>query len=43
MKARTPSQMGETRPITLQQYERFQFMRGALSKEGITIPLPTGN
>jgi len=30
-------------PITLQQYERFQFMRDALAKEGINIPLPTGN
>jgi arylsulfatase len=30
-------------PITLQQYERFQFLRDALAKEGITIPLPTGN
>jgi arylsulfatase len=29
--------------ITLQQYERFQFMRDALAKEGINIPLPTGN
>jgi hypothetical protein len=43
MKARTPSQMGETRPITLQQYERFQFMRDALAKGGVTIPLPTDN
>ena len=30
-------------PITLQQYERFQFMRDALAKEGVNIPLPTGN
>jgi len=30
-------------PITLSQYERFQFMRDALSKEGINIALPTGN
>jgi hypothetical protein len=30
-------------PIILQQYERFQFMRDALAKEGINIPLPTGN
>jgi arylsulfatase len=30
-------------PITLQQYERFQFMWDALAKEGINIPLPTGN
>jgi arylsulfatase len=30
-------------PISLQQYERFEFMRDALAKEGINIPLPTGN
>jgi arylsulfatase len=30
-------------PITLSQYERFQFMRDALAKEGIKIPMPTGN
>ena len=30
-------------PITLQQYERLQFIREQLEKEGITIPIPTGN
>ena len=30
-------------PITLSQYERFQFLRDALAKEGFHIPLPTGN
>jgi arylsulfatase len=30
-------------PITLQQYERFQFIRDQLGKEGFTIPIPTGN
>ena len=30
-------------PITLSQYERFQFLRDALAKEGFQIPLPTGN
>ena len=30
-------------PITLSQYERFQFVRQALAKEGFEIPLPTGN
>jgi arylsulfatase A-like enzyme len=30
-------------PITLQQYERFQNIRDTLAKEGINIPLPTGN
>jgi len=30
-------------PITLSQYERFQYLRDMLAKEGISIPLPTGN
>jgi len=30
-------------PVTLQQYERFQSAREALAKEGIKLPLPTGN
>jgi arylsulfatase len=30
-------------PITLQMYERFQWIRDQLQKEGINIPLPTGN
>jgi arylsulfatase len=30
-------------PITLQQYERFQFIREQLGKEGFNIPIPTGN
>jgi arylsulfatase len=30
-------------PITLQQYERSQSLREALAKQGINIPLPTGN
>ncbi|MGB8631155.1 MAG: arylsulfatase [Xanthobacteraceae bacterium] len=30
-------------PITLTQYEHFQFMRDELAKEGVSIPLPTGN
>ena len=32
-----------TGPITISQYERFQFVREALAKEGFEIPLPTGN
>ncbi|HTW28420.1 MAG TPA: arylsulfatase [Acetobacteraceae bacterium] len=32
-----------TGPITLSEYERFKFVREELAKEGITIPLPTGN
>jgi arylsulfatase len=30
-------------PITISSYERFQWMREHLQKEGISIPLPTGN
>jgi arylsulfatase len=30
-------------PITLSQYERLQYVREALQKEGVSIPLPTGN
>jgi arylsulfatase len=32
-----------TGPITLQQYQRFQYVREQLAKEGFNIPLPTGN
>ncbi len=32
-----------TGPITISQYQRFQFVRQALAKEGFEIPLPTGN
>jgi arylsulfatase len=30
-------------PITLTQYERFQHIREQLEKEGVKIPMPTGN
>jgi len=30
-------------PITLSQYERFQYVRDSLAKEGVSIPLPNGN
>jgi arylsulfatase A-like enzyme len=30
-------------PVTLTSYERFQFIRDQLAKQGITIALPTGN
>ena len=30
-------------PITLSGYERFEWMREQLKKEGVSIPLPTGN
>ena len=32
-----------TGPITLSQYERFQWVREELAKEGFHLPLPTGN
>ena len=32
-----------TGPITLSQYERLQYVRDMLSKEGISIPMPSGN
>ena len=35
--------LGYTGPITLSNYERFQWIREQLQKEGITIHLPTGN
>jgi hypothetical protein len=30
-------------PVTLSNYERFQFIRDHFAKEGVTIALPTGN
>jgi hypothetical protein len=30
-------------PITLSQYQRFQYIREMLGKEGISIPRPSGN
>jgi arylsulfatase len=30
-------------PVTLSNYERFQFIRDQLATEGITITLPSGN
>ena len=30
-------------PITLTDYQRFQFVRDQLAKGGIQLPLPTGN
>jgi arylsulfatase A-like enzyme len=32
-----------TGPITLSQYERFQFIRQELQKEGFSLPMPSGN
>lgn len=32
-----------TGPLTITQYQRFQWAKDVLSKEGISLPLPTGN
>ncbi len=32
-----------TGPLTLSQYQRFQSVREMLAKEGVMIPMPTGN
>lgn len=32
-----------TGPVTLQRYQRFQFVRDALAKEGVSIGMPSGN
>ena len=34
---------GYTGPVTLSNYEKFQWIREQLSKEGVNLPLPTGN
>jgi arylsulfatase len=34
---------GYSGPITLTEYERFQNIRQMLAKEGVSLPLPTGN
>jgi arylsulfatase len=35
--------LGYTGPITLSNYQKFQWVREQLMKEGISLPLPTGN
>ena len=30
-------------PVTISQYERFEHVREALGKQGVSIALPTGN
>ena len=40
---RKPQSAAYTGPITLSNYEKFQWIREQLEKEGISIPLPTGN
>ena len=34
---------GYSGPITLTNYQSFQWIREQLQKDGISIPLPTGN
>jgi arylsulfatase len=35
--------MTYTGPITISNYEKFQWVREMLGKEGISLPMPTGN
>jgi len=35
--------MGYDGPIELSQYQKFQYVRDALKKEGINLSLPNGN
>ena len=35
--------MGYDGPVTLSNYQKFQWVREQLGKEGISLPLPTGN
>jgi arylsulfatase A-like enzyme len=35
--------LGYTGPVELSKYQQFQWLRDQLSKDGVSIPLPTGN
>jgi arylsulfatase A-like enzyme len=35
--------LGYTGPITISNYQKFQWIRDQLAKEGVNLPLPTGN
>ena len=35
--------MGYDGPVELSKYQKFQWVREVLQKEGISIPMPTGN
>ena len=35
--------MGYDGPIEISKYQKFQYVREMLQKDGISIPLPTGN
>jgi arylsulfatase len=34
---------GYTGPITISNYEKFEWVREQLKKEGVSLPMPTGN
>jgi len=40
---RKSQSLGYSGPITISNYERFQWLREQLEKEGFGLPLPTGN
>jgi arylsulfatase A-like enzyme len=40
---RPAQSLAYTGPITLSAYQRFKYVRDALEKEGVNIPIPTGN
>jgi arylsulfatase A-like enzyme len=40
---RKPQSESYTGPITLSKYDRFQSIRDQLKKEGVNLPMPTGN
>jgi arylsulfatase len=35
--------MGYDGPIELSKYQKFQYIQEMLAKDGVNIPLPTGN
>jgi hypothetical protein len=35
--------LGYTGPITISNYQKFRWIRDQLAKEGVNLPLPTGN
>lgn len=35
--------MGYDGPITLSSFQKFQWIREQMAKEGVNIPMPTGN
>jgi len=35
--------LGYTGPITISNYQKFEWVRNELKKEGFNLPMPTGN